>query len=180
MALPSGILDSQMCLSPDICPPPTSCPLCLPPFLSLCLSVSDSLSMTPFLSSNLSASLVLSASLSLFYHCVSLSLPEASQCLSLVLSCGSLSPSCSEPLSPACSQASVRARGYPVAPASDTTAGDRLCPQPPGEHRPCLVSPALLLSPSPRGLQPTLTQHLLRPFSHLPTPHFSPRLKLAP
>ena len=175
-----------MCLSPDICPPPTSCPLCLPPFLSLCLSVSDSLSMTPFLSSNLSAflvlsaSLVVSASLSLFYRCVSLSLPEASQCLSLVLSCGSLSPSCSEPLSPACSQASVRARGYPVAPASDTTAGDRLCPQPPGEHRPCLVSPALLLSQSPRGLQPTLTQHLLRPFPHLPTPHFSPRLKLAP
>ena len=159
MALPSGILDSQMCLSPDICPPPTSCPLCLPPFLS----VSDSLSMTPFLSSNLSAfrvlsaSLVVSASLSLFYRCVSLSLPEASQCLSLVLSCGSLSPSCSEPLSPASSQASVRARGYPVAPASDTTAGDRLCPQPPGEHRPCLVSPALLLSQSPRGLQPTLT-----------------------
>lgn len=120
---------------------------------------------------------MVSASLSLFYRCVSLSLPEASQCLSLVLSCGSLSPSCSEPLSPACSQASVRAGDYPVAPASDTTAGDRLCPRLPGEHRPCLVSPALLLSQSSRGMQPTLTQHLLRPFPHLPTPHFSPRLK---
>lgn len=144
--------------------------------------------MTPFLSLNLSLlclplCLLFSLSLSLLYRCVSISLLEAaqaSQCLSLVLSCGSLCPSCSEPLSPACSQASVRVGGYPVAPASDTTAGDRLCLQPPGEHRPCLMSPALLLSESQgaaANAHPAPAE-TLSPSPHTPT--FLPDSNLLP